>query len=309
MDVLSHVLRDARLSYLARSSFALRVTDYTSREIFQSRGLLLSWVGRERLAAELGAKPDSIRLADKLLCECGYMALESAGGGFGQTNRYLISIHAEPAERKTPPRRGVMNPPDRGREHLATTPRTAGQHAPLEWVAKPPVDGGVKPLTQTSDDETRFASGGEDGSNEVSFRRVLRAIPQIPRGRSNNDLLRSAFVQLVAEGVEHRTLAIAVEEFCRQSPDATEDGGRHMGKAHEWLLRRRWEAYEPTPEGVFFDGLSEVERRWLADVRLWQRRPGEWQRTWGPRPDQPGCQAPVKILQFCGLASPLAEAS
>jgi hypothetical protein len=45
-----------------------------------------------------------------------------------------------------------------------------------------------------------------------------------------------------------------------------------------------------------FGEIPDDRAKWEARLRSW-RKSGFWLPLWGPRPDQPGCFAPIAVLQ------------
>jgi len=50
---------------------------------------------------------------------------------------------------------------------------------------------------------------------------------------------------------------------------------------------------------ISFGEMADEHSKWQARVRSW-RQSRFWLPLWGPKPDQPGCFAPVEVLQTVG---------
>jgi hypothetical protein len=96
---------------------------------------------------------------------------------------------------------------------------------------------------------------------------------------------------------------------CRQSSEAAqqasiaayvaqdEDFKRTRGPAlHRWLNDGRWEAWLPTVTSPS----ARDDAFWRVALRLF-REQGRWSDSLGPRPNQPGCNAPVALMAEFGM--------
>lgn len=71
--------------------------------------------------------------------------------------------------------------------------------------------------------------------------------------------------------------------------DATRDEARFAKGVHRMIEGDRWQSFAPA------DAASMPESRWKHALAYWHRD-GSWDDKWGPKPGEPGCQAPAHML-------------
>lgn len=249
-----------------------------------------AWPGQKRLGDMAGVKERHVRTLLKALVDQGHLTIES--GGFQRPDRYRPAIpdrhHSAAIDRH---HSAALEGPDRHHSaaHTGTTVPPNPLKEPFEKSAARPVD------------EEKLAE------------ELFAIMPKGSASRSNRTLVGQAAAEIVAGGVHPRALTLAVRGFVKASPDAKDEDGRFMGKAHEWLsVKRGWEAYLPSADDLFLDGRPQPDRDWLYRVRSWRRSAWTWERKadeYGPPPGQPGCRVPPDVVAHALASDPANDAN
>lgn len=80
----------------------------------------------------------------------------------------------------------------------------------------------------------------------------------------------------------------SLRRYLAEDPDVA--NGIGLKGFHRWLGTSRWKKWTPDPAAS-----AMTEAKWQTAVRLWSEG-REWSETWGPNPDEPGCQVPAHLL-------------
>lgn len=287
-----------RLAWLERiqddpeiSAAAFGLAFAISRHLNRARGD--AWPSQKRLGTMAGVKERQVRNLLKQLVERHHLTIES--GGFQRPDRYRPS---------SPDRQSIAAI---DRQHSAASDRQPFA-APDRQSSDIDTGTGLPPNPLKEPFEKSAArSGDEERLSEAIF----ALLPRGATSRSNRNLVGQAVASIIAEGINPKSLTIAVSRFVKESPDATDQDGRFMGKAHEWLtIKRGWEAFTPSPDALFAIDLREADRAWVHRVRAWLRHDWTWKPyEWGPAPGMPGCRVPAAIIEHCRATEPANDAA
>jgi biotin operon repressor len=276
---LEQVALDAELGHLAARTATVLALRYLNRETGDA------WPSQETLASDLSVTSRAIRTAIGQLSGHGHLTVQ-VRTGTRTSSRYRPILKAENrnnASGSEVQRTGTVLPGPETENRMFSAPRT-GSRLPTNPLKEP-----FEKSAARLGDEKRLSE------------EIFALLPKGSTSRSNPNLVGQAVASIIAEGVNPKSLRYAVARFVKEAPDAKDEDGRFMGKAHEWLTTKRgWEAFTPSPDTLFALDLPEADQAWVSRVRNWLRHDWSWRpHEWGPVPGEPGCRVPLAIIEHC----------
>ena len=154
-------------------------------------------------------------------------------------------------------------------------------------MSSPGGEDSSEPVVKAKPAKSRVAPA-KPSATEAEVDAIWAATPKPSRERSGRADVARALTAAMSRGHTAAQVTAGLAAYFA-TDDATREEARFAKGVHRMIESDRWQSFAPAAAA------SMPESRWKHALAYWNRD-GSWDDKWGPKPGEPGCQAPAHML-------------